>query len=81
MDSTRVGGDGVCEGRLWRGGGRMESGSVQIYSWHFDTRDRELAVGTAARMWNYGSLCSGHQVGDVGVGVGGEGFRRRRCGL
>ncbi len=59
----------------------MESGSVQIHSWHFDTRDRELAVGTAARMWNYGSLCSGHQVGDVGVGVGGEGFRRRRCGL
>lgn len=30
--------------------GEWGSGSVPSYSWHFDTRDGELAVGTAARM-------------------------------
>ena len=42
--------DGVCEGRLYCGGSMMEVGSVQICSWHFDSRDGELMRGTAARM-------------------------------
>lgn len=57
----------------------MGSGSVQIYSWYFDTRDGELEVGTAARLLNYGSLCSGYGAGDVDDG--GDGFRRRGCVL
>ena len=50
----------------------MEAGTVQISSWHSDTRDSELVGGgTAARMLNKRSRCIGYRAGEVGSGVDG----------